>query len=243
MIHHIFCDESRQNADRYMVIGGLIISQPDMGIVNATLQRFRDEEHMHAELKWTKVTNQKLDKYLRFVDFFFALNNTDRVHFHSVVIDNHQLNHHKFNQGDRELGFYKFYYQLLVNCFGKCYARDKNGENYFIVHPDKRHTSYPINRLRHILNAGMAKKHGIQHSPFLSIEPQDSKKSDLAQVNDIIVGAISFHKNGGHLIAGTREAKKRLAAHIAEQAGMSNLGDSTRFGWQRFKVWNFRLSK
>ena len=32
--------------------------------------------------------------------------------------------------------------------------------------------------------------------PFKSIEPKNSKDSDIIQVNDIILGAIGFEKNG-----------------------------------------------
>ncbi len=60
-----------------MVIGGLIIDSQEVGEFNETMQRFRTEQRMYSELKWTKVTNQKLSQYKRFVDYFFALNNTD----------------------------------------------------------------------------------------------------------------------------------------------------------------------
>ena len=245
MVYHIFCDESRQTKDRFMVLGGLIIPQGIMDTVNDTLQQFREEEDMRAELKWTKITDKMLRKYLRFVDYFFALNNNNKIHFHSIIIDNSQVNHRKFSEGDREVGFYKFYYQLLLNCFGKHYAvnRKANSEESLIVHLDQRASSYPLHRLQDILNNGMAKKHGVHHRPFRSIEPVDSKKSDLMQVVDIIVGAIGFQKNGVHLLAGTRASKIAVADHIAKQAGLSSLADNTKYDWNQFKIWNFRLSK
>lgn len=244
MISHIFCDESRQTKDRYMVLGGLIIPKPTMNTVIETLKDFREEEGMRAELKWTKITNQMLPKYKRFVDYFFALNNNDKLHFHSIIIDNHQVNHKKFSDGDREVGFYKFYYQLLLHCFGKHYAinHQTKSEDSFIVHLDHRVSRYPIHQLRDILNNGMAKKYQIRHKPFLSIEPLDSKTSDLMQINDIIVGAIGFHKNAVDLIAGTRAAKIEIAKYIAEQAGLRTLAENTIFKRIRFKIWNFRLS-
>ncbi len=227
-----------------MVLGGVIIPEPNIKNVHATLRKYRDEENMHAELKWTKVTNQKVAKYVRFVDYFFALNNKDQLHFHSLILDSHQFDHRKFNQGDKELGYYKFLYQLLLHCFGRAYHKNKKGDYcLFIVHPDQRTSSYSLEALRNILNWGMAKKFDAQGEIFKSIEPQDSKQADIAQLNDIIIGAIGFQKNGGDLIAGTRKAKINLAEYIAKQAGLKSLKNNTAYGRNRFKIWNFRLQK
>jgi hypothetical protein len=242
VINRIYCDESRQTKDRFMVIGGFVIPQGRLRLVNQTLQKFRDEERMHAELKWTKVTSQKLNEYRRFVDYFFALNNNDKLHFHAIIFDNSQIDHNTFSQGDKEIGFQKFYYQFLLQCFGRNYHENPVGEkNEFIVHPDRRSSKYSLEQLRTILNLGMRRKFGVNRNCFLSIEPLNSKSSDLLQLADIILGAIGFQKNGWDLIANTRVAKIELAAHIASQAGLRDLKDDTRYGRLRFKIWNFRL--
>ncbi|MBA3647412.1 MAG: DUF3800 domain-containing protein [Chitinophagales bacterium] len=90
-VNYIYCDESRQSKDRYMVLGGIIMNKGDIPQFNETMKKFRAEENMNAELKWSKVSSQKLNEYKRFVDYFFALNNTDNIHFHSIIIDNHQV--------------------------------------------------------------------------------------------------------------------------------------------------------
>src|SRR5256885_6993421 len=116
---------------------------------------------MKSELKWSKVTNQKLKEYKRFVDFFFALNNTDKLHFKCLIIDNHQTDHKKFSFGDKEISFQKFYYQLLFHKFGCKYYMEEY-ETKFIVHPDQRNSKYSLEDLRVILNNGMAKTFGFQ---------------------------------------------------------------------------------
>jgi hypothetical protein len=40
-------------------------------------------------------------KYRTFVDYFFALNNGDQIHFHSMILDTSQFDHNKFNAGDK----------------------------------------------------------------------------------------------------------------------------------------------
>ncbi len=225
-----------------MIIGGIIIPLSNVENFNATMKQYRLEQKMFAELKWSKVSNQKLLEYKRFIDYFFALNNTDNLHFHCIIIDNHQVNHRKFNRGDKELGFYKFYYQLLLHSFGKRYCREGEDDR-FVVYLDYRTTSYSLNKLKLILNRGMAKKYSINTSPFVSIEPRDSHKSELLQINDIILGAIGFQKNGYDLLADAKKAKKELANYIAEQAGLSDLKKNSAWGRDRFTLWNFKLQK
>jgi hypothetical protein len=242
MIFHIYCDESRQTKDRFMAIGGIIIPVDSIENFSNTIKKFREEQNMYAELKWTKVSSQKINEYKRFIDYFFALNNTDILRFHCIIIDNHQLNHRKFNKGDREIGFYKFYYQLLLHCFGKRYYSTGNN-NRFIVNLDYRNSSYSLNTLKVILNRGLKKRYNIDTSPFVSIIPRDSKKSDIIQVADIILGAIGFQKNGYDLLSGSKTSKKELCEYIAQKAGLRVLGGDTPFYNQRFTIWNFQLKK
>lgn len=244
VINHIYCDESRQSGARFMLLGGIVIPDDKLAAVNESLQKYRLEEHMTAELKWTKVTDRKLGKYKLFVDHFFALNTRDSAHFHSLILDSHQFNHRKFNEGNKDLGYYKFLYQLLLHSFGKYYCKNKRGEACkLIVHPDERSSNYPLERLKTTLNFAMAKKYGVKTNPFVSIEPQDSKKADLAQLNDILIGAVGFQKNGLDLVAGARQSKIDLASYIRKRAGLSSLKDSTGIGWKRFEIWNFKLQR
>jgi len=240
MVYHIYCDESRQSKDRFMILGGIILPAHNVDEFNATMHKFRIEQKMFAELKWTKVSNQKLEQYKRFVEYFFALNNTDKLHFHCIVIDNHQIDYKRFAKGNKELGFYKLYYQLLLHCFGKAYCR-KDENNRFIVHLDYRQTTYKIGTLKVVLNRTMNKKFDIGTNPFRSIEPRNSKETELIQINDIILGAIGFQKNKYDLLSGTREAKKILANYIAMEAGLKDLKENTPWAEKRFTIWNFKL--
>jgi hypothetical protein len=242
MIYHVYCDESRQVRDRFMVLGGIIIPSGNVAGFDKSMQKFRAEQNMHAELKWTKVSKQKIDQYRRFIDYFFAQNNADKLHFHALMIDNHKVNHAKFNQGDKELGFYKFYYQLLLNCFGRRYCAGA-AQHKIHVYLDYRNSRYSLEELKTILNAGIRKRWGVTTSPFRAIEPRDSKKSEIIQLNDIVLGAIGFQKNGYELIEGSNPAKQNLMTYIAEQAGLKNLKDGTPISQRRFTLWNFQLRK
>jgi Protein of unknown function (DUF3800) len=237
MRYHIYADESRQCKDRFMVLGGLIVEGGNVPGFEATMAKFRHKTRMFAELKWSKVTNQKFEEYRLFLSYFFSLLSVGQLHFHCLIVDTHLTDHRKFNQGDKEIGFYKFYYQLLLHCFGKRYCR-KGEDDRLILHLDHRTTRYKLGTLKTVLNNGMKKKFRIDTQPFQSIEPKNSKESELIQINDIVLGAIGFQKNGYQLLPDTRQSTKDLAAFIAREAGIRNLGDDTRLGNHHFTIWN-----
>jgi hypothetical protein len=132
------------------------------------------------------------------------------------------------------------HYQLLLNCFGRRYC-GKNPDAKILVYLDYRNSNYSLDELKTILNAGIRKRWGVTSNPFRAIEPRDSKRSEINQINDIVLGAIGFQKNGYDLIAESSDAKRNLMAYIAEQAGLKNLKDGTAISQKRFTIWNFKL--
>lgn len=239
--HHIFCDESRQTSERFMVLGGIIIARSNVAPFNRTMQAYRKKFNMTSELKWNKVKRQKLDEYKGFVDYFFALLNNDKIHFKCMIVDNHAMDHRKYNEKSKEIGFQKMYYQMLLHCFGIKYYKEFGCEKFFL-YPDQRHSKSRLEDLRTFLNRGI-RKHGISTNPFVHIEAVDSKKSEIMQINDIILGAVGYHKNGVHLLSDASEGKKELAQHILNHTGYKNITDNTPYNIHRFTIWNFRLRK
>ncbi len=224
-----------------MVLGGMAITQASVSVFDNSIQKFRDENKMWAELKWRKISNGKLQEYKRFVDCFFALNNTNRSHFHALIIDTNQIDHARFGC-DNETGFYKFYYQLLLHCFGKKYCVD-NPDTKIMVRLDERNSHYSLGDLKNILNAGMRSKFSISTDPFRSVEPRDSHASNAIQMVDILIGAIGYKKNGFDLLSGASEARKEMAAYIQNHSGLDNFTLNTPLAVKRFNIWNFRPQK
>lgn len=241
-ILYVFADESRQCNERYMVLGGVILHSNSIDTYTKTMSSFRAKHNMRAEMKWSKVSNQKIDEYNVFVDHFFALANVNHINFRCLILDTHQFDHKKYNQGNKELGFYKFFYQLLYHCFCTAELSETNDVK-IIIKLDERSSKYKLSDLKDILNRGIKKYMGITSNRIISIEPIDSKASDIMQINDIILGAIGYQKNGFDLIAGSKTAKIELAKYIASSAGISSLKDNTAWGITRFKIWNFKFKK
>jgi len=225
-----------------MILAGIRLRAIREPGIRAMFDDYRDLYAMHAELKWGKVSTKKLGEYKRFLDYFLTLNTADQVHFKCIVLDTHQFDHRRFNAGNAEIGFYKFYYQLLLHCFGGPDCSPTTPAR-FIVFLDHRTSRFSLGELRRILNYGMASKFGIGSNPFVAITPLDSKTSVFIQVVDVIAGAVGYHWNQLHLVPGASKERCQLAAYLAHRLGFKDLATETAYSMKRFKIWKMRLQE
>lgn len=233
---HIYCDESRQTADRYMVIGGIVALRDDEQRFAEAMTLYRHSQNMHAELKWTKVSDQKLNEYRALIDLFFSVNRL--FHFKAIIIDTQEIDHRRYNKGDAELGFYKLMYQFLLHSFGA----QLRPTDRCIVFLDRRTTShYKLSTLCAILNNGLRKKYGFNYGPVRNVQATDSKQHDLIQVADVLMGAIGYEMNGAHVRTGAKRSKVLLAEYIASKAGLVNLQQPTPRSNKQFSIWHFHF--
>lgn len=229
-----YADEAGISQDRFTVVGGICMHRNTVSEVYDSIARYRSDHCMNAELKWSKVSNQKFDEYTALVDLFFALNNTNHIQFHSVVFDSHKANHKKYNNGDADVGLSKLYYDLLLHKFVKrC-----GGDGSLFACLDHRHSSTPLEDVRRMLNAVAARDHGIDSNPVSQLISRDSKKDCLLQMNDVVLGAVCAIRNGRHLLADTREAKRKLALYVLEKSGLSSFDEDSPRSVHRFTIWN-----
>lgn len=238
-IYHVFCDESRIVQDQFMVFGGIIAPARSVVSFNERLKQFRDKFGLTAELKWTKVSRAKLPEYKEFINEFFRVCRRDVVHFRSVVFDTHQFDYARFHQGDKDLGFYKFFYQFVLHSFCKYAVSD---DDRLLMFFDERRSKTPLSDLKRSLNSGSRKKHGRLCDVVASIEPICSHESDILQVADVMMGAVGYHQNGRHLNPEASQSKIALANHIAKLARLQSLKQQTPWGSSHFGIWPFRFN-
>ena len=189
---------------------------------------------MRAELKWSKVSDRKEAEYKDLIETFFAMNNAKLLEFHAVSFDNHRWDHHRFNQGDPDRGLSKLYYQLIMQCL----INPHGDQNSLFVCLDKRNSSTDLSDFQRMLNKGAARDFGLAYGPVTQLMFRDSKKEELLQVNDVILGALTSVKNSRHLIAGARKSKKRLAELVFEKSGLPPLEKDSPPSMTHFSFWN-----
>lgn len=230
----IYADESNTSTYQYMILGGVVINSDSLELIKSRFLGIRAKHGLKREMKWTRVHKSHYAAYHDYVDAFLELLEGNRLHFHAVIIDRHRIDNRLYNDGNKELGFAKFYYQLILK-FGRQYGGIEN----ICIYPDQGKLSTRPDTFLRILNAGLAKRWGITRSPFKSVQPLVSGEHDLLQLNDIILGAICHRKNKLYLFPDSRKAKIDLANYLF---GKLNIGDLSRDESRirnHFTIWNF----
>ena len=202
-----FADESDITSARYSTVGGTAILSSSLRLVYRRIFELRHKHNMFAELKWSKVSNQKMEAYKDFIDLYFELMEAGTVAFHCATFDNTKWKHHLYNQGDRDLGLSKNYYQLILHQYIAKYGEQAG----LFICLDRRFSRTKIPDLNKILNAGANQEYGLSFEPVRTLVARDSKTDDLLQINDVILGATSSVKNGRHQDPQTRSSKAELA--------------------------------
>jgi hypothetical protein len=219
-----------------MVIGSLLTPWPLAAPLEAELTKIlRDAGHSGGEVKWTKCRLPLLDAYQKFVDRLLVEIAKERIWFHAMVLKTAFFNHARFNEGDGELGFNKFFYHHLLK-----YSRLKPAVHLH-VHPDSKRTHYDLMDLRAILNRGAAKSHGAV-DPFRFVGFMDSESSRLIQAADVLAGCIAYVLNERGLRPEAAPAKKALAEYIQSKKSVVPPFDvSTPRHRKAFNIWHFHL--
>jgi len=223
---NIYCDESRhegQSKQQFMVIGGLWLPRDKRGELLAGLNAIRREYRITGELKWVKVSKSRLAGYKAIVEF---LAKRDDVHFRCIVVDKTKVDHDKYFQNDRQLGFWVFYWHCLNQWMGN--------QNTYYVSIDFKPESLRSGprRLREVLERSCVKRGWLK-----SLDCVDSRENLFCQVADVLIGAVGSEQN--NLPAATH--KRDLCRHIAQAYGRRNLLGSDLPSCLRFnvfKIWS-----
>jgi len=208
MKFEIYCDENHPDlfttkkpayAD-YMMIGGLWMPAALRQEIKAKIHEVRATYQAWGEIKWAKISPCKIEFYTALIDLFFSYGLD--VRFRCIAID---VNHFdsKWHDNDKELGFYKFYYQLLHH-----WILDFNEYNIFCDLKTNRN----LTRLKEL-------KECLDRSNITStikhIQALPSKEVVLIQLADLLLGAASARLNQTIRTSGAKEkVVERLESHL-----------------------------
>lgn len=224
MKFEVYCDESRpdlfatrRSSSRYLVIGSLWLPSDRREGFKADLHRLRNEFHVGGEFKWSKVSPSRLEFYQRLTNWFF--DQGDTLRFRCIAVDRAQVDLRLYHDNDQELGFYKFYYQLLHH-----WILDFNEYSVFV--------DFKLNRRRdrlHVLHRCLAASN--LSSRVGSVQPVRSEESVLIQLADVFTGAVARRLNGSE---GTSRAKHSLLNSI--ESGLGHRIQATSRSENKFNI-------
>ena len=227
-VYKIFCDESchleHDGAD-IMVLGALHCSADKAVHLTKHIKWLRHQHNYQTELKWTKLIAKQMGFYEALIDLI--LDDPDVWFKATVVQHKERLSHDHFNEGSHNTFYYKMFYYTL---------RD------FLL-PDHEYRIY----LDYMDTMGGEKTKKL--CQVLKTEGREDLKVDsyiihsyesqLIQVCDLIIGAVSY-KNRSDIEHGS-EIKAEIVRYLERK-----LGHSLDYGtppWERnFNIFRFAPS-
>ena len=209
MTHDVYCDESRPDAihskspnGSRLVIGSLWLPTEKREALKGAIHQLRNAHKVGGEFKWGKVSPSRADFYLALVDLFFGQG--DWLRFRCISVNRDRVNLMEYHEGDQELGFYKFYYQVLHHWISA-------GSAYRIFCDHKRNRD----RTRlHVLQRCLAYKN--LDAEVISVQAVKSEESVILQMTDFLTSAAASRLND---MVGSGTAKADIVLELERRLG------------------------
>ncbi|MFC3832048.1 MULTISPECIES: DUF3800 domain-containing protein [Deinococcus] len=225
----VYCDESRlellggtKSSGKYLAIGSIWIPSERRSELKGVLNSWKS---LHAiprsrEIKWTQIGAKKLDAYLDLARYLFRY---DFCQFRVIIIDSKIIDIDRFHDGNKELAFYKMYYQLLVH-------RIQKNQDYRIFLDSK------TNRLGPKRVADLRKYLRLRTGSNLELQTVDSADQVLIQYADILTGAVCASANNLPM----SDSKRRFIDEIKTILGRP-IHQRTTATVEKFNVFRFPM--
>lgn len=187
MKFEVYCDESLPDiltsenpSGQYLMIGSLWLPSELRSDAKSRINELRQKHSVHGEVKWRKISPSRKEFYVDLIDLFFSFGMDMR--FRCIAVDRNQINM-AWHGGDAELGFYKFYYQVLHH-----WILDNNDYTIFCdlkVNRDRTR----LNTLKTVLTQAN------RTSRIEAVQSLPSEEVSLLQACDVLLGAASSRLN------------------------------------------------
>lgn len=228
MDFEVYCDESglealtKKEEHLFSAIGGIWLPDSNRQDLKEGIKAVKNKHNIHGELKWKKLSPAYLDLYKDVIDFFFS---SGFIRFRVILVESSKVDHIRFNNMDAELGFYKFYYQLLHH-----WIFDFNNYNIFVDLKINRYTSR-LADLRRVLDLSNLT------SDIIQVQGLPSEQSLGIQLADVLTGLVSSKFNR-EIKAGS--AKAKLINHV-EEVHLKNAIAPTPKWEEKFNIFRINL--
>jgi hypothetical protein len=154
------------------------------------------------EIKWNKVSKNKLDFYKELIDFFF---DDDDLSFRALVVsDKEKLDYEAYGH-THDTFYYKMYFSMLKVILNPEYAH-----NIFIDIKDTK-SREKVHKLEQVLRND---KYDYSKEIIKKVQQVRSHEIELVQLADLFTGAVSYVNRG----LNTSSAKMELIEHIKHRS-------------------------
>ena len=204
---NIYCDESNHlEADGIptMVLGSVYAPIEKVKSANKRIREIKEKYNIKAttEIKWIKVSKNKIAFYLDVIDYFF---DNDDLHFRAIIVNKESLDHKTFNQTHDEF-YYKMYFELL--------SKILDPQNKYFIYLDIKDTQggNKVKKLREVLCNNM---YDFDGTIIQRIQQVRSHEVEVLQLTDLLIGAMQFLNRTDV----KSEAKKTIVERMKSRSG------------------------
>ena len=184
-IYNVYCDESchlEHDREPVMVLGSVWCPKNQSKSISQDLHKIKQKHGLDQkfEVKWRKVGDKKIELYGDFVKYFF---DNDDLHFRCWIAKKQGLDHSKFAEQDHDVWYYKMYFGMLKIIFSP-------QDEYFIYLDIKDHWGgRKVKNLHDVICNSM---YDFNRSIVKRIQIMHSYESELLQLADLLIGAVSY---------------------------------------------------
>ena len=246
----LYCDESASDGKIYTdFFGGCILKEQRRIALDDALNEKKSQLGIHAEIKWTKVTENYLRKYQDIIHLFFDYVRAGDIRVR-IMFRKESLSY-SYNKEDR---YFKLYYQFLKHSFGFMAPETHTGSYYVRFYldelPDKGARSNEFKdflcklpAIREMSGSGIH----IRKNDIGEIRSHDHV---ILQCIDVILGAMQFKLNRldriipegktrrGHRTVAKEKLYKYILSEIQTIHPNFNVGVSTGFRNYDYPHWD-----
>lgn len=230
MDFNVYCDESyldcitssKCNTVRYMAIGSIWLKRNDVERIKNDIKQLKNKYKYFGEIKWSKVSKANVLFYQEIIDLFWSYGST--VRFRCIIVDKDSILWEKHNY-DPELGFYKFYYQMLIHWI-------------FANHNYRIYCDKKINRRKN--NLKRLKDFLSNSNRYATIEgvfSAESRDMVVLQFTDFFTGLIAVKFNN----TVSEGSPKRYLIHYLEEKLGRSISETNR-DEQKLNIFNIKAN-
>lgn len=209
-VFNIYCDESchlENDHQGVMVLGAVWCPLAQSHEISERIREIKakHEVNTHFEIKWTKVSQAKIDFYLDLIDYFF---DECSLHFRALIVpDKTKLRHSVFGQ-DHDTWYYKMYFDMLKVIL--------NPEDRYRIYIDIKDTKSK-NKVAKLQDVLCNNFYDFSRTIIERIQTVRSHEIEILQLADLLIGVISYTNRN----LTTNQGKLQLVERMKKRSGYS----------------------
>lgn len=195
--------------------GGALVDYTQMQKISDILNQKKKELNLGNEIKWSKMSENYLNKYIEMINLFFSFIKSNKIKIR-IMFKQNAYRFDKLSKEKYEKEYQLLYYQFIKHAFGLDYSVENENDSidlklYFDQLPDTKEKNDEFKEHILHLNEIFDEHINIKKEDIVEI---NSKDHVIQQCMDIILGSINFKLNNLDKvkIEGTNKRGRRTIA-------------------------------